>query len=149
MTHILQKSWDDLPDGAEQRPCLLRQCVHILAGGGAPGQLLLHLTQPVVEDGNLAVIVREARLGHGSIVLPHGFQRSVKLPVALRRFGEPVVIFDVVKGADSHRHIAGLRHEIQISLWFGQPADKERRRLRLLVGGPAGAKTNPGLRFWA
>ena len=45
----LRKS--DLLDGAEQRPGLLRQGVHVLPGGGAGGQLLLELAQAVQREG--------------------------------------------------------------------------------------------------
>lgn len=112
----------------------------------ARGQLLLESAQTVVEDADPAVVALKARLGHGGVVLTHGLERGIELPIALFRRGEIVVIRDGVEGTAAHRHIAGLRHEVKVALSLRQPADEERRGLRLLFGGPIGAKTHAGLR---
>lgn len=112
----------------------------------ARGQLLLESAQTVVEDADPAVVALKARPGHGGVVLTHGLERSIELPIALRRRGEIVVIRDGVEGTAAHRHIAGLRHEVKVAFSLRQPADEQRGGLRLLLGGLVGAKPHACLR---
>ena len=86
------------------------------------------------------------RLGHGDIVLTHSLERGVETLISRRGCREIVVIRDGVKGAVPHRHVAGLRHEVEVALRLRQPADEQRGGLRLLLGGLVGAKPHACLR---